>query len=302
MAEPAAAPMDIRALGALLGDTLWQWFNANAQRLGASLAFYSVFSMAPLLVVVVGIAGLVFGREAAEGQIVWQIRDLIGQQGAEVIQTMLQNANRPAAGLMATVIGLLVLLFGASAVFAELRSSLNMVWGVQAPATVGLVSIVKNRFFSFAMVVAIGFLLLVSLVVNAILSAAGTLMGGMLPVPEPVLQLVNTAISLAAITGLFALLYKMVPDVTIAWQDVMTGAFVTALLFSAGKLAIGLYLGKASIGSAYGAAGSVVVLLMWVYYSAQVFFLGAVFTRLYAERYGSRAPRLKGRAGRPRAA
>lgn len=273
----------------LLTDTVWQWFNANAQRLGASLAFYTMFSMAPLLVVVVGIAGMVFGREAAEGQIVWQVRDLAGEQGAEVVAAMLSRVDQPAAGALATAAGVLVLLFGASAVFAELRSSLNAVWGVPDPAGAGLIAMVKDRFFSFAMVVAIGFLLLVSLVVSAALAAAGAVAGNILPLPEAVLQAASTAVSLVVISGLFALLYKVVPDARVAWTDVMTGAFVTALLFSTGKLLIGLYLGKASIGSAYGAAGSVVVLMMWVYYSAQIFFLGAVFTRLYSERHGSRA-------------
>lgn len=292
-----------RELRSLLIDTAWQWFNANAQRLGASLAFYTIFSMAPLLVVVVGIAGMVFGREAAEGQIVWQIRDLVGEQGAEVAAAMLGRIDQPAAGALATAVGFVVLLFGASAVFAELRSSLNAVWGVPAPPGAGLVVMVKDRFFSFAMVVAIGFLLLVSLVVNAALAAVGRVAATMLPMPEAALQAANTAVSLVAITGLFALLYKVVPDARIAWRDVLTGAFVTAALFSAGKLLIGLYLGKASIGSAYGAAGSVVVLLMWVYYSAQIFFLGAVFTRLYAERHGSRARKPEGeRTGKPRAA
>jgi membrane protein len=297
--------MSFSSFRALLTDTVWQWFNANAQRLGASLAFYTMFSMAPLLVVVVGIAGVAFGREAAEGQIVWQMRDLVGEQGAEVAQTMLARIDQPAAGVTATGIGFLVLLFGSSAVFAELRSTLNTVWGVQTPAGAGLTGMVRDRAFSAAMVMAIGFLLLVSLVVNAALSATGAHMGHLLPLPEAVLQALNTAVSLVVITGLFAALYKVVPDVRIAWRDVITGAFVTALLFSVGKLLIGLYLGKASIGSAYGAAGSVVVLLMWVYYSAQVFFLGAVFTRLYAERYGSRAPRRKSKrppAGQPRAA
>lgn len=297
--------MTIGSFKGLLIDTVWQWFNANAQRLGASLAFYTMFSMAPLLVVVVGIAGVVFGREAAEGQIIWQMRDLIGEQGAEVARTMLTHVDRPGAGFVATGIGVFVLLLGSSAVFAELRSTLNAVWGVQAPAGSGLTGMVKDRAFSVAMVMAIGFLLLVSLVVNAALSAAGARVGYMLPLPEAALQLLNTAISLVVITGLFAALYKVVPDARIAWRDVITGAFVTTLLFSIGKLLIGLYLGKASIGSAYGAAGSVVVLLMWVYYSAQVFFLGAVFTRLYAERHGSRAPRRKAKqpsAEQPRAA
>ena len=264
-----------------------------------------MFSLAPLLVVVIGIAGLVFGRQAAQGQIVYQIQGLVGQDGAKAIETMLQNAHEPGAGVVAAVIGVGVLLFGASGVFIELRSSLNTIWDAQSSSGSGVTGVVKERFFSFAMVLAIGFLLLVSLALSAFLAAAGKFLGGLLPLPEALLQAFDFALSFAVTTALFACIYKFVPDAQVGWRDVWIGAAVTALLFTVGKLLIGIYIGKASIGSAYGAAGSIVVLLAWVYYSAQVFFLGAAFTRVYAERYGSlraRKPPQQPAEPRPRAA
>jgi membrane protein len=208
----------------------------------------------------------------------------------------MQNALKPSTGVAATVVGFLALLFGASGVFFELRSSLNTVWGARDRGF-AVKGYLKERLFSFAMVVAIGFLLLVSLLVSAAVAAAGRFVGDRLPVPAPLLEFANLLVSFFVATVLFGLIFKTVPDVRIAWRDVWLGAAVTAMLFSAGKLLIGMYLGKASIGSAYGAAGSVVIILVWVYYSAQVFFMGAEFTRLFAERYGSRS-----RAARKRAA
>ena len=288
----------------LIREAFSRFFAANAPRLGAALAYYTVLSLAPLLVVVVGIVGIVFGRAAAEGQIVAQLQDLVGQKGAQAVQSLMQNAFKPAAGVTATLVGIVALLFGASGAFVELRSSLNTLWSAQAREGNGVKTMVKERFFSFAMVVGIGFLLLVSLAVSAALAAAGTFVGNRLPVPAPLLEFANMVVSFAVTTVLFSLIYKVVPDVRIAWRDVWLGGAITALLFSAGKLLIGLYLGKASIGSAYGAAGSVVIILVWVYYSAQVFFLGAEFTRLFAERYGSLSPAARRRApsAPPRAA
>ena len=273
----------------LVKETFSCWNDVGAPRLGAALAFYTVVCAAPLLVVSVGISGLAFGREAAQGQIMWQIQGLVGPEGASAIQAMLQHARKPSSGLIATAVGLIVLLFGASGVFGELRDSMNTIWGVRSASGTGLLGMIKYRFFSFAMVLGVGFLLLVLLVVSAVISAAGKFFEGMLPVSEIVLHLGTIAVSFAAITVLFALLYKLVPDVKIDWQDVWIGAAVTAFLFSVGKFLIGLYLGKASVASAYGAAGSLVVILLWVYYSAQIFFIGAEFTRAYSERHGSRA-------------
>jgi membrane protein len=287
VAKPGA-PVTTNRVWALLKETFIRWMDLSAPRLGASLAYYTVFSMAPLLVVVVGIAGLAFGRRAAQGQILWQIQELVGPRGADAINALLAAAQKPSSGIAATLVALLTLLFGASGVFVELRDSLNYVWGVKTPGT-GFRGMVVSRFFSFAMVLAIGFLLLVSLVMSAAVSAVGKSLGGYLPMPEWLLHLTTTAVTFAVFTALFALLYKMVPDLPVDWGDVWIGALVTSFLFSVGKFLIGFYLGKAGIGSAYGAAGSLVVFLAWVYYSAQIFFLGAVFTHISAVKHGSLA-------------
>ena len=280
-----------KELLALLKETGSEWVDDNVPRLGASLAFYTLLSMAPLLVVVVAIAGIAYGKEAAQGQLFWQIRDLVGPDGARTIQGLLQGAYKPGTGALATVLGLLTLAVGASSVVMELRAALNTVWHVQtSPDDTRLSSIfrlVKERFYSFALVLGVGFLLLVSLVLNACLAAIGKFFGGFLPAPEGLLQAATTLISFLVITGLFAAIYKVVPDVHLQWSDVTVGAGVTALLFTAGKHLIGLYLGKASFGSTYGAAGSLVVVLVWVYYSSQLFFFGAEFTKIYTKKYGS---------------
>ncbi|MBV8729933.1 MAG: YihY/virulence factor BrkB family protein [Acidobacteriia bacterium] len=278
--------MTAKSVWNLAKQTASNWSDLNAPHLGAALSFYTMFSMAPLLVISISIAGLVFGREAAQGQILWQIQNLVGPDGAKTIQTILQNTSSTSSGVVATVIGLVVLLFGASGVFGELRDSLNAVWGVKTPIS-GIAGFIRYRFFSFTLVLGIGFVLLVSLLLSAALAAAGKYFGSFLPVPEFVLQALNLLLSFLGITILFALLYKIVPDFPIAWSDVWIGAAVTSLLFSIGKLLIGLYLGKASVGSAYGAAGSLVILMVWIYYSSQIFFLGAEFTRIFSERHGS---------------
>ncbi len=284
----------------LAKETVSKWMDVNAARLSAALAYYTVFSLAPLLVVVVGIAGLAFGRAAAEGQIAAQMRGLVR---AEVIQTALRNAGNTGTGLIATAIGVLVLLFGASGVFIELRSSLNTIWGVEEAEPAGVTGWIRKRFFSFAMVLAVGFLLLVTLVISAGLAAAVHYFSGILPLPGWVVQLLGIAVSFVISVGIFALLYQVVPDADIEWRDVWVGAIVTAVLFTAGKFLIGLYLGRATVGSAYGAAGSLVVLLAWLYYSALIFFLGAEFTRVLAERHGSLRPEnTREPARRPRAA
>jgi membrane protein len=272
----------------LVKKTVSSWSDLNAPHLGAALSFYTMLSMAPLLVISIGIAGLAFGRQAAQGQILWQIQNLVGPAGAKAIQTILQNVSGASSGIAATAAGLVVLLFGASGVFCELRDSLNAVWGIKTPSA-SLMGMVRYRFFSFALVLGIGFVLLVSLVFSAGLAAMGKYFGQFLPIPEVLLHVANLLISFAGVTVLFALLYKIVPDVLIAWSDVWIGAAVTSLLFSLGKMAIGLYLGKAGVGSAYGAAASLVVFMVWNYYSAQIFFLGAEFTHRFSQRHGSRA-------------
>jgi membrane protein len=274
----------------LVVESLEEWSRHKGARLGASLAFYSLLSLTPLLLVVVSIAGLAFGEKAAEGQIVAQISGLVGRQGASAIQALLRSTRNPAHGTIATVLGVLTLLFGASGVLLELRDALNTIWEVPAAAPGGLKSVLsffKERLFSFALVLAIGFLLLVSLVLNAWIAALGTYFETVLPAPEPVLHVANSIFSFLIITGLFAAIYKTLPEVKLEWRDMLLGSAVTALLFTLGKLVIGLYLGKASFASAYGAAASVVILIVWVYYSGQIFFFGAEFTRVFGRRYGT---------------
>lgn len=281
--------MTAKSVWELIKQTASSWNDINAPRLGASLAFYTLLSIAPLLVVSISIAGMIFGEKAAQDQIAGQIANVVGWQNAETLQSLLAHAHKPAAGFSAAGVGFLTLLFGASGVFGELRDSLNTVWGVKGTSGSGLTGMIKYRFVSFAMVLGIGFLLLVSLVLSAAIAAAGTFLSGRLPIPEAVMHLASTGITFIAVTILFALLYKFVPDVRIEWRDVAIGAAVTSALFSIGKFLIALYLGKASVGSAYGAAGSLVVFIVWVYYSAQIFFMGAEFTHVFAERHGSRA-------------
>jgi membrane protein len=272
----------------LFTDTVNEWYKHKAPRLGASVAFYTLLSLAPLLVVVVALAGAVYGEEAARGQIVAQLSDLMGRTGATAIEDVIKQARQPAVGLFATLAGLITLFFGATGVVTELRDALNTIYEIPAPEASGLKSIllfIRERFFSFALIVGVGFLLLVSLAINAWLAAMGTWFTAWLP--ALLLQFVSTVISWVIITALFAGIYKALPDVTIEWRDVVLGAAVTSLLFNLGKFAIGLYLGSSTVASAYGAAGSLVVLLIWVYYSAQIFFLGAEFTQVFSNRYGS---------------
>jgi membrane protein len=280
---------------AIFSDTVNEWYKHKAPRLGASLAFYTLLSLAPLLVVIVALAGAVYGEEAARGQIVAQLSGLMGPSGATAIEEVIKEARQPAVGFFATLAGLLTLFFGATAVVAELRDALNTIYEIPAPEVSGfrnIIMFVRERLFSFTMVIGVGFLLLVSLAINAWLAAAGTWFTGWLPALT--LQLASTLVSWAIITVLFAGIYKALPDVTLEWRDVFLGAAVTSLLFNIGKFLIGLYLGTSSIASAYGAAGSLVILLVWVYYSAQIFFLGAEFTQVFANRYGSQ-PTLRAR-------
>jgi membrane protein len=243
------------------------------------------------MVVIVAVAALAYGQKAAEGQLVWEIGDLVGPDGARTIEGLIRDAYKPGTGAIATAVGLLTLAFGASSVVVELRDALNTIWHVPlARGNTGFASIIviiKDRFYSFAMVLGIGFLLLVSLVLNAWIAAMGKSIGSFLPIPELVLQLATSVLSFVIVTFMFAAIYKVLPDVHLKWSDVAVGACVTSLLFTVGKQLIGLYLGKASFGSTYGAAGSLVVVIVWVYYSAQLFFLGAEFTKVYTRTFGS---------------
>lgn len=283
----------LASAAALLREVYDEWRKDDALSLGAALAYYTIFSMAPLLVLVIAIAGLVFGRAAAEGQLVEQIGGLVGPGGAQAIQGMIARASGLAAGAVATAASLVTMGLGASGVFGQLQHSLNRIW--QAPPRTGstLRLQFRQRMIAFGMILGVGFLLLVSLVLSAALAAVHDLMAEHLPVLSRTLPAANFFLSLAVVTSLFAMIFKVLPDVELHWGDVWLGALVTALLFTAGKGLIALYLGRAGITSVYGAAGSLVLLLLWVYYSAQILFLGAEFTEVWSRRRGSR------RAGLP---
>jgi membrane protein len=276
----------------LVKDSLSEWANDKVPRLGAALAFYSALAAAPLLVVVLAMAGLFYGRAAVQGEIVWQIQHLVGREGARFIQALIASvAGRPASGIIATIVGLVALFFGASSAFIELQDALNTIWHVPVdPRRSGIASIVdtlKRRALSFVLVLSVGCLLLLSLFAGAWIAAAESFFGHVLPMPGPVLNLIDFLISFVVIAFLFAVIYKVLPDVRLEWGDVAIGAAITSLLFCIGKLLIGWYLGTSTIASSYGAAGSFLILLLWVYYSAQVFFLGVEFTKFYTQRFGS---------------
>jgi membrane protein len=279
--------MKLRLGWILLRNSFIEWLEDKAPRLGAALAYYTAFSLSPLLVIVIAMAGLVFGQEAAEGQIIAQMQSLVGQDGAKAIAAMIQNARKPSSGIIATVVGLATLLIGATGVFGELRDALNTIWEVQPKPGRGLAGLIKDRFLSFTMVLAVGFLLLVSLSVSAGLAAMGRFLGSMLPGLAILSQIVNFVVSFSIVGMLFALIYRYLPDLKIPWHDVWIGAALTAGLFEIGKFLIGFYLGNSSITSAYGAASSLAIILVWIYYSAQIFLLGAEFTHVYAKHRGS---------------
>ncbi|MBE9211372.1 YihY/virulence factor BrkB family protein [Plectonema cf. radiosum LEGE 06105] len=279
--------MSLKQIWRLLKETFKEWNDDKASRLAAALSYYTIFSLAPLLIIAIAIAGAVFGDEAASGEIVRQIQGLVGRDGAEVIQTALQNAQKPDTRNIASIISIGVLLFGASNVFAQIQDALNTIWEVQPKPGRNIWQTLRKRFLSFAMVGGVGFLLLVSLIVNTTLTAMVNYFSGLLPGFDFLWQITNFMISFVVITLLFALIYKVMPDAKIAWNDVWIGAAITSLLFVIGKSLLGLYLGNGSFGSAYGAAGSLIVLLAWINYAAQIIFFGAEFTQVYASKYGS---------------
>ncbi len=278
----------MRKLFDLLKKTFSEWSEHKAQRLSAALAYYTIFSISPLLLVVIAIVGLWFGQQKAQSQIIGQVQGLVGPQGAQIIQTMLQNAYHPGTNIIATIIGLITLLLGALGVFGVLQDSLNTIWEVAPNPKRGIGGMIRDRFMSFTLLLGTGFLLLVSLVLSAGLQAVGTFFGNVLPFPLPVLEIANNVFSFLVITLLFAMIYKYLPDAEIRWSDVWIGAAVTSLLFVVGKFAIGFYLGRSSVSSTYGAAGALVIVLLWVYYSGLILFFGAEFTRVYADQAGSR--------------
>jgi membrane protein len=282
----------LKDIGWLAREAASNWNEDNAQRLSASVAFYTLLSLAPLLVVIVAVAAAVFGRKAAEGQLAWEIQGMVGLDQARAIEAVIRAALKPEGGLIATLFSVVTLALGATSVVVELQDALNIIWHV-IPAggsktrfgSIGV--LLKQRFYSFAMVLGVGFLLLVSLVLSASVATMGKFLGPMPPMHASSLHLLAFLVSFIVITFLFAAIYKIMPDVELQWSDVMVGASVTSLIFTAGKQLIGFYLGRAGIGSTYGAAGSLVLVLLWVYYSAQLFFFGAEFTKVYASKYGS---------------
>jgi membrane protein len=273
---------------ALIKESVTAWMDDYAPSMGAALAYYTVFSIAPLLIIVISVAGLVFGHDAVQGQIVAQLGGLVGDEGATAIEGLIKSASDPARGILGTIVGVAVLIIGATTVVAELQDALDRVWRVpleDRPS--GLMGLLRTRLVAFGLVLGLGFLALVSLILSAGVAAFGAWFGGMFEGWEVLLQALNLIISVALSAGLFAMIYKLMPSVPIAWRDVWIGAVVTAVLFEIGKILIGLYIGKSGVTSGFGAAGSIVVLLVWVYCSAQIFLLGAEFTWVYARRHGS---------------
>jgi membrane protein len=268
------------------------WKEDKASRLSAALAYYTIFSLAPLLVIIIAITALFWQRDVVQSQVMNQIEGLVGAEGRTFVSDLVTSASNPARGIFASIVGVVTLLIGALGVFNELHNALNTIWDVKEEETQGFVEAVKkvifSRLLSFTMILGIGFLLLVSLVISAGLSAMNETVGNAIPLSEILLQILNLVISIGVITVLFALMFKFLPDAEIAWRDVWLGAFVTALLFSLGKFLIGLYLGNSAVASSFGAAGSLVLLLVWIYYSAQILLFGAEFTQVYANNYGSK--------------
>ncbi|RYG21141.1 MAG: YihY/virulence factor BrkB family protein [Chitinophagaceae bacterium] len=281
--------MKLNVAYTLLKDTFSEWSNDKASRLAAALAYYTVISLPPLMIIIIAVAGAVFGEEAARGQVVTQLQGLIGKDGAEAIEAVITSASGSgkSAGIVASLISLGVLIFGATAVVIQLQDALNTIWEVAPKPGNFLRSFIFNRLLSFGMILGIAFMLLVSLVMSAALAVVSNYLGELAPGMKILGSLIDFAVSTGVVTILFALMFKYLPDAKIAWRDVMIGAFLTALLFNLGKYLIGLYLGKSAFGSTYGAAGSLVVLLAWIYYSAQILFLGAEFTQVYARSHGS---------------
>lgn len=281
--------MNPKAIWSMLRETFNEWMDVNAPRLGASLAYYTVFSIAPLLLIAIAVAGQVFGEQAARGEIYTEIEGMVGPTGASAVEGMLKQSNNAEGQTLGTLFGVVLLLIGASGVFVELQDALNTIWRVKTKPGAGLMAMIRARFLSFAVVVSTGFILLVSLIASAALAGLSKFW-----TPDAVAggtflwQGVNWLVSIGFITVLFALLFKVMPDVKIAWRDVWVGAAVTAVLFTLGKYLIGLYLGQSSVTSPFGAAGSLAVLLIWVYYSSQLILFGAEFTRVYALHRGAR--------------
>lgn len=278
--------MSFKAIWEVVKLSGQEWVKDNAPRLGAALSYYTIFAIAPLFIIVIFIASQVIDPNKVQTELMAQVSGLVGKKGADTIQTALTASTSHGKGLVASTMAIVALIVTATGLFIELQSALNTIWGVEEKPGQGIVGFIKNRLLSFAMVVGIGFLLLVSLMVSAGLSAMATYLSGKMPGLDVLSQVLNIAVSFGVITVLFAMIFKVLPDVKIAWRDVWLGAGLTALLFTGGKFALGIYLGTNSSVSAYGVAGSIVLILLWVYYSAQILFLGAELTQVIANRYG----------------
>lgn len=278
----------IKTIFKLVKQAGQDWMADGAMTLASSLAYYTVFSMAPLLIIAIAIAGAIFGEEAARGEIVAQLQGLVGEQGAQFMQTAIENADKPEISGWASLISIGVLLVGASGVFIQLQDALNTIWDVKVKPDAGIINFIRKRLLSFSAVLGIGFLLLVSLLASAMLSGMNKYMSSFLPGADWIWEIINIFVSFGFITLMFALMFRYLPDVHIQWKDVWIGSLITACLFVLGKYVLGLYLGQSSFGSTYGAAGSLVILLAWVYYSAQILFFGAEFTQAYAREYGGK--------------
>ena len=276
----------MKGFTALLGETFLQWSAHRVPRMGAALSFYTVLSLAPLAIFILSMVSLAVERKAARNEIVGQFRAFVGDEGAEMIQIILRNTATGNTSVLGTIIGFAALLIGASGVFGELQDSLNQIWGVSSKRHPVFI-FVKQRVFSFAMVFVMGFLMLASFLFSATIAVAGTYLHAQFPELDGPWELINSVISLLVIALLFALIFRVVPDASIAWKDVWLGAVLTAILFVLGKFVLGFYFGRSAIASSYGAAGSLIIILVWVFYSAQILFFGAEFTRAYATRYGS---------------
>ena len=274
--------MDIKMFGTLLKRSFGDWNDDNAQRLGAALAFYTLLSISPLVILTVAIVSLVLSKSSAQAHLLAEVQSLVGSDGRTAVQNMLASGQKASTGVLATIIGILTLAFGATGVFGELRDALNTIWEAKPEVHSSAWNLVRARVFSLGMVVSVGFILLVSLLISAGIAAATKFFGGLLPIPGFLLWLLNFTVAFFGIAVVLGLVLKYVPATKVEWRDVRVGALFTAFLFSVGKALLGLYLGKASPGSAYGAAGSTVVLVVWVYYSAQIFFFGAEFTHVYS--------------------
>lgn len=271
----------------ILSETIRNWDEDNVSRLAAALSCYALLSIAPLGIVSVAVVGLAFGQDAARGHVAAEIGSVVGTEAARAIEIAVANSGKDGTGIWSAALGIVILILGASGVFVELQSAMNVIWKVAPKPGHGVLTFIRQRMLSFAMVLTVAFLLFVSLIVNAALAVVGKFFSGYLPLGESIWQIMYTAISLAITTCLFALLFRELPDIEVAWQNVWPGAFVTALLFTFGKLLLALYIGKASVTSTFGAAGSLVALVIWVYYSSQIVFLGAELTEVYSRRVGT---------------